>query len=81
MQPFIAYTTSDAWTFTLNSESTYNWEDDDLALPLNLMVTKLIQIGGQPISIGGGLRYWVESAENGPEDFGGRIIVTFLFPK
>ena len=26
LQPFVAYTTKDAWTFTLNTESTYNWE-------------------------------------------------------
>ena len=27
LQPFIAYTTPSAWTFTLQSESTYDWED------------------------------------------------------
>ena len=26
LQPFVSYTTKDAWTFTLNTESTYNWE-------------------------------------------------------
>jgi hypothetical protein len=25
LQPFVSYTTADAWTFSVNSESTYNW--------------------------------------------------------
>ncbi|EAV44572.1 hypothetical protein SIAM614_06828 [Roseibium aggregatum IAM 12614] len=25
LQPFLSYTTKDAWTFTLNSETTYDW--------------------------------------------------------
>jgi hypothetical protein len=26
LQPFLAYTTPDAWTYTLNLESTYDWK-------------------------------------------------------
>jgi hypothetical protein len=29
LQPFVSYTTKDQWTFTLNTESTYNWETDE----------------------------------------------------
>ena len=28
LQPFLSYTTTDAWTFTLNTESTYDWESE-----------------------------------------------------
>ena len=28
LQPFVSYTTKDAWTFSLNTESTYNWETE-----------------------------------------------------
>jgi hypothetical protein len=35
VQPFIAYTTADAWTFTLNTESSYNWETDEWTVPIN----------------------------------------------
>jgi hypothetical protein len=82
LQPFISYTTTDAWTFTLNTESTYNWETEDWSVPVNAIASKLVRIGNQPISFGAGLRYWAESPdETGPEGFGGRLVVTFLFPK
>ena len=35
----------------------------------------------QPVSLGAGLKDWADSPDNGPHDFGGRLIVTFLFPK
>jgi hypothetical protein len=81
LQPFVSYTTKDAWTFSLNTESSYDWKDEQWSVPVNAQVTKLLRLGKQPISIGGGLRYWAESPESGPEGFGGRLIVTFLFPE
>lgn len=81
LQPFLAYTTPDAWTFTLNSESTYDWRADDLSVPLNALATKVLRAGDQLLSVGGGLRYWIEESDNGPEGWGLRFVVTFLFPK
>jgi len=40
-----------------------------------------VRIGGMPVSIGGGVRYWVDSTRGGPEDWGARLIVTFLLPR
>lgn len=80
-QPFLSYTTSDAWTFGLNSETTYDWENDTWSVPLNVTASKLVKVGTQRLSLGGGLRYWVESPDSGPEGFGVRLTVTFLFPK
>jgi hypothetical protein len=81
IQPFFSYTTADAWTFTLNSEATYDWEAKTWSVPINAQATKLFKIGKQPISIGGGLRYWAETPQFGPEGIGVRLIVTFLFPE
>lgn len=81
LQPFITYTTPDAWTFALNTEATYDWTNDAWSIPINGSVFKLLTIGAQPVSVGGTLRYWIESPEGGPHDFGGRVTVTFLFPK
>jgi len=82
LQPFVAYTTADSWTFTLNSEATYNWETEEWSVPINAQVSKLLRIGKQPISILGGVRYWADSPEDiGPTGWGGRLAVTFLFPK
>ena len=38
LQPFISYTTKDAWTFTLNTESTYDWEAEQWSVPVNFKV-------------------------------------------
>lgn len=81
VQPFLSYTTASAWTFTINSESTYDWIADEASVPVNAMVAKLTHIGKQPISVGGGLRYWVDTPDNGPEGLGIRVVVTFLYPK
>jgi hypothetical protein len=81
IQPFISYTTKDAWTFGLNTESTYNWKSHDWAVPINLTVAKLVKVNNQPISLTAGLRYWATAPDNGPDGLGIRIAVTFLFPK
>jgi hypothetical protein len=81
LQPFLSYTTPTAWTYTLNTESTYDWEGEEWSVPVNAMVTKVTKVGGQLVSVGGGLRYWVDSPDNGPEGLGVRFVVTLLFPK
>ena len=81
LQPFISYTTPKAWTFALNTESTYNWETEDWSVPINFTVAKLVKVNKQPIQLTAGIRYWAESPDNGPDGFGGRVAITFLFPK
>jgi hypothetical protein len=80
LQPFISYTTPDAWTFTLNTESTYDWTSEQWSVPVNFMVSKLVKVGRQPVSLGVGVRYWAASPTNGPDGWGARAVVTFLFP-
>lgn len=81
VQPFLSFTTPTAWTYALNTEATYDWEGDELSLPVNATVSKVTRIGTQLVSIGGGLRYWADSPPNGPEGLGARFFVTLLFPK
>ncbi|WP_037084171.1 hypothetical protein [Rhizobium sp. CF122] len=81
LQPFISYTTHEAWTFSLNTESTYDWENDEWSIPINFQVSKVVKFGEQPVSFGVGARYWADSPENGPDGWGVRAVVTFLFPK
>ena len=82
LQPFVSYTTKDAWTFALNTESTYNWVTEQWSVPVNGTIAKLLKFGEQPVQIGGGLRYWLVSPDNaGPKGLGARFFVTFLFPK
>jgi hypothetical protein len=80
-QPFVTYTTPSAVSFVLDAEATYNWTGDDVAIPINAGVNKLIDVGGQKIQIGALVRYWAVEADNGPEGFGARANLVFLFPK
>jgi hypothetical protein len=52
-----------------------------VADPVNLQVTQLLKIGDQRVSVGGGMRYWVDSPSEGPEDLGFRLVFTLLFPQ
>jgi len=81
LQPFVSYVTPSKTTYALNTESTYNWETKDWSIPVNVTVTQLLRMGNQLVSIGGGLRYWVESPDSGPEGWGIRINFTLLYPK
>lgn len=81
LQPFVSYTTPDSWTFTLNTESTYNWTAEQWSVPINFQVSKLVVVGKQPISLSAGVRYWADSPPGGPEGLGFRAGLTFLFPK
>ncbi len=81
LQPFLAYNTKTATTFSVNTESTYDWKSKQWAIPVNANVTQMIKIGDQLFSLGVGVRYWLKSTDNGPEGVGLRLSFTMLFPK
>ncbi len=80
VQPFFSYTTKKATSYSVNSETTYDWIRDSWSIPVNVAVTQLVMAGKQPVSIGPGVKYWIESPSGGP-DWGLRFNVTLLFPK
>jgi hypothetical protein len=81
IQPFLAYATPNNWTYTLNSESTYDWNSEEWTVPVNVMISKLVTVGGQKVSLQGGTRYYVKSPDTGPDGWGFRLAATFVFPK
>ncbi len=81
LQPFISYITKTKTTFGLNTETSYDWENTKWAVPVNATVSQLLKVGPQIFQVTFGVRYWAESTENGPEGWGARAGVTFLFPK
>ena len=81
IQPFISYITSTKTTIGLNTESTYDWETKKWSVPINLTVNQLLKAGDQMFQVGGGVRYWAESPDGGPENWGIRLQLTLLFPK
>jgi hypothetical protein len=80
LQPFLSYTTKQATSYTINTESTYNWKTNDWTTPINLMVSQLMRFGKQPVQFLVGYRNYVESPDD-TFDWGLRLQVTFLFPK
>jgi hypothetical protein len=80
LQPFLAYTTKTFTSFTINTESTYDWEGHQWTVPVNVMVQQLLKIGKQPVAFQLGYRYYAEKPDGGP-DWGLRFAITFLFPK
>lgn len=81
LQPFVTYTTPTAWSYTLLTESLYDWKGEQWAVPLGVVVSKVTKLGEQLVSVGGGVRYWAESPDGGPHGWGFRLVFTLLFPK
>ena len=51
------------------------------AAHLGKQLSKHVHFGKQPVSFRGGLRNRADSPDAGPEGWGARFAVTFLFPK
>jgi len=81
LQPFLSYTTRKATSFAVNTESTYNWETEEWSVPINFTVGQIIKVGGKPVQLTAGARYWADSPEKGPDGWGARLVVTYRFPK
>ena len=80
MQPFLSYSLGKGRTLGLNTESTYDWETEQWNVPVNLTYSKVTKIGSQLVSIGGGVRGYLEAPTGGP-DWGLRLVFTLLYPK
>ena len=78
-QPFLSFTTKTHTTFSLNTESTYDWEAAKWTVPLNLLVAQLVRIGGQAMQFRIGPKLYVEGPTGAP-DWGIRFEYTLLFP-
>ena len=82
IQPFLSYIVQKTkTTFGLNSESTYDWEGEAWAIPVNMTISQMFKIGPQIMQLQLGARYWAESPDGGPQEWSARVGLTFLFPK
>ncbi len=82
IQPFFAYTTKTAWTYTLSSEISLNWEaraGEEVTAPINFQITKLVRLGRQPLSVGPAVGYFIDQPGIGPK-WKARFTLTLLFP-
>lgn len=81
LQPFVAIVTPTKTTFSLNTESTYDWEAGEWSVPVNAAVSQMLKLGPQILQLQVGARYWVDSPPGGPDGWGLRLGVTLLYPK
>jgi hypothetical protein len=68
LEPFLAYQATKTWTFTLQSESTADWESDThtWTIPINFEVSKLSTFGHFPASYQFGVGGYPTHPEDGP---------------
>lgn len=81
LQPFLSYTTPKATSFGINTESTYDWENETWSVPINFTVGQIVKLGKMPVQFTAGARYWADSPAGAADGWGARFQVTFLFPR
>jgi hypothetical protein len=81
VQPFAAYSTPSAWTYTVSSESTYDWYAEEWSVPMNASVSKLIPVAGVPINWQAGVGHWITSPDGGAEGWRFRLQAQIVIPK
>jgi hypothetical protein len=81
IQPFFTYTLKSATSFTIQTESTYDWKNEQWNLPIALTVGQILKLGDQPIQVVAGMRYYADSPASGPHGVAYRAALIFLFPK
>ena len=81
MQPFVSKALGKGRTISFNSESTYDWVNNEWTIPFNLGYSKVSRMGHQLVSNYIGLKVYATTPyDNGP-DWGIRYVFTLLFPK
>jgi hypothetical protein len=80
LQPFLSHTWPTATTLGINTESTYDWTNEQWTVPINVFVSQVVRFGKLPVQLSAGPRYYAASPDGGPE-WGARFVMTFLFPK
>jgi hypothetical protein len=79
LQPFIAYTLKSSLTFTLQSQASYLWTQEQWTVPILGLVSKVYKFGNQPVSLQFGVKYWPVRPVTAPQ-WGVVLNVALLFP-
>ena len=82
--PFMAYVTENAWVYSFDSESSYNYDARRTFNPVNAGIGKVLRVGGIPVDISVGARYVVSGYPSTlqypgtPRGWGARAQLTFI---
>ena len=79
LQPFIAYTFKIAFAIKLQTETNYDWENEQWTVPLELGVSQTVAFGKLHVSFSVAGRVWVEGPSTAP-DWAIRVPITFVLP-
>ncbi|WP_425050151.1 transporter [Psychromarinibacter sp. S121] len=81
MQPFVTYGLGNGLSVGMNSETTYDWVNDVWTVPISATVSKVLSVNGQAMNLSGGLVYYAEAPDSGPEGLSFRLGLSLVFPK
>jgi len=79
-QPFLAHTFKTATTLSIDSESSYDWIDEQWTISFNSGVSQVFKLGKIPVQIALELQYYAESPVPG-QQWGMRVNITPMFPE
>jgi hypothetical protein len=80
-QPFVSYRTPSAVTYSLNAEATFDGTTDEWTVPVKFSVSKLMRFGKLPVSLGAGVRYWLDSPQGGLDGWGFVASMNIILPR
>jgi hypothetical protein len=58
-----------AWTIFTDSKWSYDWENDQATMPINLSVSKVAKIGNLPVKFQAGIDYYAKSNDDFGQDW------------
>jgi hypothetical protein len=64
--------------------STAPWQNPETgaaSVPVNFQINQVVDVHGQKIQVGAGLRYWIAAPNSGPEGISARLNFALLFPR
>ena len=79
MQPFLAFTQKSGLTWSLGSDSSYDWTARNWAVPVSAGVSKMFSFGQQRAALGLEGKYWMAHPDTTP-GWGVRLTASVLFP-
>lgn len=81
IQPFLAYNFKSGAGLSVNAEMTQNWEAGNTTIYIDPVISAVIRLNKQTVSLAIGPRYNVAAPKGGKSDIGIRAAVTLVFPK
>jgi hypothetical protein len=80
VQPFLTKGIGKGRTISMNTETTYNWENKEWLIPFNLAYSKVSKLGDQLVSNQVGARVYLKTPYGNGPDWGLRYTFTLMFP-